>query len=388
MRHQRHDRSARPIRRRRPARRRGSALVYSSIALIAFMGVCSLSLDAGRAFTARAELQAATDAAARYAAYGMRSASTAGTSAALANAAAVIAQNKADNAAIPFSPATDVEIGKWNGNKFDVCTLDQGANAVRVQTRMTFGSGDPNARPYTILSMLGRSVTVRAESIAMMKGQDQSSYVSAKGNPWLAGMPEGTKSDNFRPENSALTDYAGKKANDVSSPGMIDLTKLNLASGATIMFNGVTGTAGNGGGSSSTYNPDGNTGNIVNLGTANGTGAANWPKSMNGIANVKAPINGMIAVFLTDEAPNATAAPSPLDFSSATARDYTSIAPLTKQPFFVGDGRRSTGEVQQIIVPPGATRLFIGNMDAWQWNDNIGGYTATINATYSVSTVK
>lgn len=40
------------------------------------------------------------------------------------------------------------------------------------------------------------------------------------------------------------------------------------------------------------------------------------------------------------------------------------LAPLLRQPFFVGDGKTSVGEVQQIRVPVGATRVCLGAMDA------------------------
>jgi hypothetical protein len=52
-----------------------------------------------------------------------------------------------------------------------------------------------------------------------------------------------------------------------------------------------------------------------------------------------------------------------------------------KQPFFIGDGLTGTGTgaVQDFIVPSGATRLFLGTMDAFGWFDNSGQFTVTVN---------
>lgn len=348
-------------------------------------GFLSLAIDFGRAMTAKSELQATTDAAARYAARTMRSVDG-NTSAAAASASAVFAENKIDGRTITFNPSSDLELGIWNStNKtFTVATIAGGANAVRIRTSVVLG--DSNS-PFAVASMFRGPIRVRAECIAMVTGQSASSYVSAKSNPWLAGMPNGTLNKNLRPDASWVWDYAGSAANVASSPGMIDLSGNSITGGQTILFDNVSGTANNVGGGG-VYTADGNTGWVVSLGTADASDSANWYQSVNGISNIKAPINGMVAVFLNDNAPNSTAAPANLDFSTDASRDYISIAPQLKQVFFVGDGRRSNGEAQQIIVPAGATRLFIGNMDAWQWNDNSGGYTANINSVTKVVTVK
>jgi hypothetical protein len=343
----------------------------------------SYAMDLARVQSAKAELQAATDAAARYAAGAMRS-NNGSTSSAADNAAAVFAESRIDGIVVPFATSSNLEIGIWTpGNKsFAVTPLNAGANAVRLRTQFKF---DQN-RPLALAGALGQHVTVRASAIVMMNGTSGSTWVSAKGNPWLAGMPGGTVSNNWRANAPQVHDTAGPSPNSAMSPGMISLAAVQINSGATIMFDNVTGTANNTGGSGG-FTADGNTGWIVSLGDSSaGSGYLNKP--MNGISNIRAPINAMIAVFLNDNAPNTTAAPAALDFQSTAQRDYVSLAPALKQTFFIGNGRRSTGEVQQIVVPPGATRLFIGNMDAWQWNDNTGGYNATINSTASVTTVQ
>lgn len=364
---------------------RGHALVWAICCMSVMAGFLSLAIDFGRATATKSELQSVTDAAARSAARTMRSLAG-GQSSAAASAAAVFAESKVDGHTPPFDASTGLTLGIWTpGTRtFTPATIAQGANAVKVTGELVLGEGN---HTLAVLPLIRGPITVRAECIAMVSGANASTYVSAKSNPWLAGMPDGTKSENLRPNAPHVWDYAGNAPNVASSPGMIGLDSSNISAGQTILFDSVTGTAANDG-SSGNFTADGNTGWVVNLGTANGIGANSWPLSVNGISNIKSPINGMIAVFLSDSAPNSTSAPTALDFSTPASRDYQSIAPELKQTFFIGDGRRSNGEAQQIVVPAGATRLFIGNMDAWQWNDNTGGYTATINSVVSVTTVR
>jgi len=66
----------------------------------------------------------------------------------------------------------------------------------------------------------------------------------------------------------------------------------------------------------------------------------------------------------------------------------TSAPSALRQPFYIGDGRRSTGEVQHVVVPTGATRLFIGTMDGYEWNNNVGGFNVTAHVAGSISSVR
>lgn len=68
--------------------------------------------------------------------------------------------------------------------------------------------------------------------------------------------------------------------------------------------------------------------------------------------------------------------------------DYLVLAPALKQPFFIGDGKTSSGAVQHVIAPAGATRLFLGVMDQYQWSDNEGGFKVQIARASSVPTVQ
>jgi Flp pilus assembly protein TadG len=364
--------------------RRGSALIYVAILAPVLFGIGALAVDAGRIYAAKAELQSATDAAARYAATAMRS-QMSNTSAAGANASAVFAQNIADGAVVGFNPSTDMTLGIWTPatKTFVPATLAAGANAVRLQTKMTLGDA---ARPLTFASVLGKKATIHANATVMVNARTGTTPVSSKGNPWLSGMPNGSVSKSFR-TNASEWDYAGTGANDASSPAMLSMSALSISPGATILFDGVTGAADFGGGTA-VGDADGDGTRVVTLGSPTFNNYTYFTSPMNGMSNIKAPINSMMAVFLSDDVPTSGSTPSPLDFSTASSRDFTSLSPQLKQVFFVGDGRRSNGEAQQFVVPAGATRLFIGNMDGWQWNNNSGGYNATINSTTSVSTVK
>jgi hypothetical protein len=56
------------------------------------------------------------------------------------------------------------------------------------------------------------------------------------------------------------------------------------------------------------------------------------------------------------------------------------VSPGVQQVFFIGDGLTGTGSgtTQQFVVPPGATRLFLGTMDAYEWNNNAGSFGVTL----------
>jgi len=69
-----------------------------------------------------------------------------------------------------------------------------------------------------------------------------------------------------------------------------------------------------------------------------------------------------------------------LDFTTPAGRDYTVLSPALKQPFFIGDGLTSSGAVQRVIAPAGATRLFLGTMDNYEWNNNEGSFDVTVSS--------
>jgi Flp pilus assembly protein TadG len=378
-------------------------------AMVAFV---SLAVDFGRVQLSKTELQAVADAAARYAAMGLQN-DIQGQSAAASNARAVIAQNKVDGKEIDFRASEDLQIGVWDSNTRTFTPNNDlyVANAVKVTLRKTAARND--AIPLLFASILGRNTQdVTADAVAVVDFSAFSGgagngrfeyYIPATSNPWLSGMPDGTVANNPNPHNNP--DYAGSEYVDDgtrksvnrgtngsgSSNGNgssnwnnwgnyapkkgspIKAGTIPIVPGTTISFDGINGGANNFN-SSTLYTGDGNLGWIV----------SNLKGNENGIADLKAPINSVVAVFLNDQRPDqAGSIPSRLDFSTPDSRDFTVLSPQLRQPFFIGDGRRANGEVQQFVVPAGATRLYIGTMDGWEWNNNVGGFevAATIKGT-------
>ncbi|MCX6629709.1 MAG: BACON domain-containing carbohydrate-binding protein, partial [Candidatus Solibacter sp.] len=90
----------------------------------------------------------------------------------------------------------------------------------------------------------------------------------------------------------------------------------------------------------------------------------------------------LVGVFLDDREP-ADPAPARLDFTNN--EDYTSLAPLLGQVFFLGNGRTAANAQQTVVVPETATRLFLGFADAeafhgapGAYQDNTGGLTVSL----------
>jgi hypothetical protein len=104
---------------------------------------------------------------------------------------------------------------------------------------------------------------------------------------------------------------------------------------------------------------------------------------VNGLSNIRAPINSLIGVFLGPGVPNVGPTPETLDFShDALGLDFLNLHPQLKQTFFIGDGLtgRGSGERQQFFVPEGATRLYLGTMDGAEWVNNAGAFRVQVPA--------
>ena len=95
-------------------------------------------------------------------------------------------------------------------------------------------------------------------------------------------------------------------------------------------------------------------------------------------------VGALVGVFLGDGAPPSVPPPD-LNFTTdgGTAfLDFTTLSPQLGQVFLIGDGRTTTGQLQSFLVPPGATRLYFGIADGFQFQgppgcyfDNSGGGT-------------
>lgn len=87
-----------------------------------------------------------------------------------------------------------------------------------------------------------------------------------------------------------------------------------------------------------------------------------------GVSLIEARLNTLVGVFLSDELPDPDKTPATL--SVAAGDGMTN--PLLNQTFNIGSN------LDDILVPPGASRLSLGMHDAWGWNNNAGSVTATI----------
>jgi hypothetical protein len=101
--------------------------------------------------------------------------------------------------------------------------------------------------------------------------------------------------------------------------------------------------------------------------------------SVHGISNITAPINSLVGVFL-DNTPFASrsAAPEALDFSTVESRNFKTLTPKLGQVFFIGDGKDASGLLQAFVVPAGTTRLYLAIMDQYEWSNNQGQLSGTI----------
>jgi Flp pilus assembly protein TadG len=401
------------------SRHRGMTIIYLAVAMFALMGLCSLAVDFAHVQVTKNELHLAADAAAEYGALGLPN----GSAAAIANAITAAGDNNVDGSPMVLL-ASDVQVGNWNTSltpNFSTARTPQ--NAIQVTCARTASRG--NATSLLFASVLGRGFC--DESVTSTALVTTSAYsalstpVQASQDPWLAGMATGTIANNPNPHNdpdyaallplstvqqeiSNITGSSGSYTiagsgivwNTSSKPTIATFGSsasyypasstsaspqpaigLPLTPGTALTFDDVSGNA-NYNLQSPTGTPDGDTTNIM----------SDIIEGENGMSNIKAPVDSLIGVFLSDADPSTTAAPADLDFSTDAERNFTSISPLLKQTFFIGDGRTDAGNPQQFVVPPGATRLFIGNMDAYEWSNDIGSFSITIHNASKVSLVQ
>lgn len=204
--------------------------------------------------------------------------------------------------------------------------------------------------------MLARVICSLLLSVGLAAGGGAATVsVSAGANPWLAGMPS--------PSTASLGDVCSKHR-------PAELTAFTLTPGGVLRFSaeGLTDHCDDGACGLASAEGDAIEGTYSHV-----TGAEN------GIANLLAPIDALIGVFLDAIRPDLGLAPGALDFSTTESRDFESLSPLLKQPFFIGDGFRDDGvTAQSFIVPMGAARLFLGTMDGFGWYNNTGHLTVTV----------
>ena len=172
--------------------------------------------------------------------------------------------------------------------------------------------------------------------------------VPGTANPWLAGAPEGTE--------VSFGDYAL-----LNSP--VELSGFWVSG---VLSFSATGAVRNGT-CCEWRGPDG------------GEFYTHYVGAEHGISDVNAPINSLVGVFLTDWPQAGEPVADALDFS-LIGLDFGYLAPQIGQTFFIGDGMNGDGFVQLFEIPTGATRLFLGTMDGYTWNDNDGSFDVTVSS--------
>ncbi len=359
-------------------------MLYLAVSMPIFLGFAGLAVDVGRMQLAKTEAQACADAAARYAAAGAANSSTT-TTTAKACAAAIATQYTVDGGA-PTINASEVIVGTWNATT-KVFTTDSTGTCVKVTVRQTLNRN--GGMPLFMSVFRNGNAAFQVTAVAIAKCTSTTTTISppASGNLWLSGMPNNTQTMNGRPDADWVWDNSGTSSNQKQRPLVVDIAALGLTAGDTIKLEGLSGSASWSSWNSGTTNTaDGDTTFLVANGEIYPTAVPNT--SLNGISNTRAPIGAVMGVFLSNSAPNLSSAPSGLDFGTDTQRDYASVSPLLKQTFFIGDGKRNSGETQSIVIPTGATKLYLGMMDAWQWNDNVGNFSTKLYGDNSVTLVK
>ena len=208
--------------------------------------------------------------------------------------------------------------------------------------------------------ILGRNTCdIHVTSIAVLTGGvGNTSRIDGVMNLYLAGMPNGN--------------YGGASVSGTAptnSPAQV--SGLSLSAGQVLKFASTGSTSDDPANINQNWTPDGQSGGY----------RTNDSGYLNGMAQLTAQQGSLVGVFLDDNAPNTGSTPPDLEFDSPAAMDYTSISPKLKQPFFIGDGKTSGGTQQQVVVPSGATRLFLGVHDNINWANNSGYFLVTINGT-------
>jgi len=354
------------IRRRRS---RGQGLIYVIIALPIMCGFCSLAVDFGRAEVTKTELLRAADAAARYGAMGLSLANSSST--ATSYAQTVAAANTADGSSVVLQNS-DVVTGTWNSTTSAFSAGGSSPNAVQVTAQRTAARG--NAVATMFATVIGcRSIDVHSTAVAVFTaGTSTTINVPGKADPWLAGMPNGTTAN--------YTDQGWTDSAPAESP--VQASGITLTAGKAVQFK-FTGSVSYYPGTQP-FDPDGDPGWIIDNYYAAQNGNAE-----HGIANINAPLTSVIGVFLDNSQPDSTSAPAMLDFSTLASQNFSTLSPLLKQPFFIGDGLMQDGvTLQNFIVPAGATRLYIGVMDGQQWSDNSGSLSTTVTKPTTITSVK
>ena len=213
--------------------RRGSALMYLTVTMVALVAFASLAVDLGRVQLVRGELQLAADAAARHGAAGLGTS----ISAAQTNAVNAARDNKADGTPVVLDPNTDVELGTFNDSTKRFTPLSGAdlsrADAVRVTAARTQARG--NAVSLFFARVVGRTICdVKTESVA--RYQPDPTY---RGIAGLTGIAMGTNT--FVGSYNSGTTTAPTELTATSAGSLYSNGTISAANGSDLKGNMVLG---------------------------------------------------------------------------------------------------------------------------------------------------
>ena len=345
--------------------RRGNMLIMMTVVMVPLVGFVSLGVDLGRVQVAKGELQTAADAAARNGASYLTQSSALAQSGAVATAA----MNTSDGSPVVLVAATDVIVGTWNSGTSTFSAGGASPNALKVYARRTGALG--NAVPHIFAQIYGmKTCDVTVSSIAMLStaagASSTSLRVDGSMNPWLAGMPNGN--------------YGGSAVSGTAPANSPTQVAMTIMPGQTLQFTVSGSMADDPVNINQNWTPDGQP-------AGNRTNDSGY---LNGMSQLVTQQGSLVGVFLDNNAPNSGGAtPAALDMASPASRDFTTLSPALRQPFFIGDAKTSGAVQQQFVVPAGATRLFLGMMDNVNWANNSGFFWVSVNGPApKISTVK
>ncbi|MFC7336897.1 hypothetical protein ACFQY0_06890 [Haloferula chungangensis] len=241
------------------------------------------------------------------------------------------------------------ELGKWTPIERVWSSEDDASATIEIVfTSRAFGGNDTALDDFSFVSLPGSAPCLPDDpALADLSELHAEVIVPGNANPFLAGQADGasTKGD--------------------SVPQQSPVLASEVAPGDILSFS-ATGSVSFGGASNPTTLPDGS--GLYSSSSALGIAGYSGANSL--------PVDALVGVFLSDAIP---ANPAPDEFVyPPEARNFEVLAPGLRQIFFIGDGVNDAGTRQQFVVPPGATRLFLGSSDGFGWYNNSGEFEVSI----------
>ncbi|MGA2229685.1 MAG: TadG family pilus assembly protein [Tepidisphaeraceae bacterium] len=352
--------------------RRGATLALLVFLMVMFTAIATLAVDFGHIQLVKSEMQRMADATARgYMEYYI----TNGQSYANAHGPALYSTtNNPVDGNSGVAPTVNVTWGYWTPSTSTFSTSSGTVPAVQVTVTRTASGG--NAVPLFWGGMIGFvSADVHATAVAAeMGGQSGSLSIPSTASPYLAGMPSGSSTTG---------------GDNTSNATPYQTTSIPVTPGTWISFGNFSGTTTVSPGGTAYVGAGGNTSYAVHHGQSWNNAPDNAGPE-NGIADAVMYEDTMMGLFLTNNAPDQSAAPSgAVDWTQSSQGNQPTYSNLQVQaPFMIGTGATTSGATKRFLVPPGATRLFLSIWDGYQYYNNAGTLTGTVTADYYVELVQ